>query len=75
MVIAGTKPHYLIGNLPHPSIINNRAVVHMAYCFAYIMSQEGLVYNHHTCDEAHWTWYGTEGFLGHGYMPGTKRGW
>ena len=46
---------------------------HMVYCFAYAMSQQWLVYNHGIWDKTNGQWYGTEGFLGQRYMPGTQR--
>jgi hypothetical protein len=42
-IFAGSKPPYLIGNLPHPSIVKDHDVFHMVYWFAYAMSQEWLV--------------------------------
>jgi len=40
--MAGIKPHYLIGNLPHPKILKSHGDFFMADCFAHAMSQKWL---------------------------------
>ena len=45
----------------------------MADCLAHAVSYQGLDKEPLYLRQNHWTRYGTEGFLEHGYMPGA--GW
>ena len=74
--LTGGEPWTILkeyGNLPYPPIVRNHDVSHPVNCFAYAMSHELLVYSHDIWDKTNGHWYGTEGFLGHQWVPGAKR--
>jgi hypothetical protein len=51
----------------------NAMVNFMADCLAHAVSHKWLDKEPLYLRQNHWTRYGTEGFLGHGYMPGAVR--